>query len=85
MLENYDALQRIRELAAEWERDHARSPYADDYARGCRRAFAALADPLGPERAEGELRGVLDAVLSVVEEIGLESAQILLGMQPDEP
>ena len=84
MLENYDALQRIRELARWLEADHARSPYSEEYVRGCRRAFTAFAEPVGPERADEELRGALDTVLSIVEEIGLESAQILLAMHPDD-
>lgn len=81
MLENYDTRYRIRELARDFEAEHAQHPYMEVYAQGIRRAYAAFTELAGPERGDLELRGILDATLAVVQEVGLESAQFLLAVE----
>ncbi len=82
MLENYDTRLQIADLGRVFEAEHAQEPYASGYAAGVRKAYAAFIDPAGEARSDAELRGILDAVLTVVEEVGLESAQFLLSVDP---
>ena len=82
MLENYDTRLQICDLLRAFDAEDAQLPYDPAYARGARRAYAAFIEAAGSERADPELRGTLDAVLSVVQEVGLESAQFLLAVEP---